>query len=83
MKKKPTYRIVSEIFEEGSDYPAVTHIFLGDTPQRVRAFLRAHLKNDAFFRACSEKGRFASFSCHEKRRLEHFTGQGWLVVGSE
>lgn len=77
------YRIVSEIFEEGADFPAVTHIFRGKSERQAMAFLRAHLKSDSFFRSCATAGNFADFKCHEKRRLEHYRpGEGWLVVRS-
>ena len=78
---KAPYRIVSEIFEEGTDYPVVTHIFRGTTPEKARAFFKAHLTTDSFFKDCVQKKRFRTFTCYEKRRLEHWTMGSWEVIG--
>ena len=77
---KPIYRLVSEIFEEGQDYPAVTHIFRGHTKDKVIGLFRAHLRTDQFLNACVAKGRYANFACREQSMVERWNGSDWIPV---
>ena len=77
---RPSYRIVSEIYEGAASYPAVVHIFLGDTPEKARGLYQAHKRTDAFLSACVEHGRFRDFKCLERHWLERFSGKRWVKV---
>lgn len=72
------YRIVSEIFEGDKTYPAVTHIFTGETLTQAQGYMRAHMKTDSFFSSCVLRKMFSNFKCREVRRTEKLTPSGWV-----
>ena len=47
-----------DIFESGSKYPAVSHIFYGETIEEARGYVKSHMKTDSFLRAAVHTGRF-------------------------
>lgn len=63
----PRFAIVHDIYEGTGPEPVVRHVFYGSTPAQADGVYRAHLKTDAFLRACnSERGNFGDFVCRAK-----------------
>lgn len=71
------FRILSKIREAGRSYAVVVHAFYGQTLQEAEAYYRAHLKSDAFLKACSTVGKFSKTSCREERVAERWDGRSW------
>jgi hypothetical protein len=78
VKVEAPYRVVSKIFESNKSYPAVVHIFYGESLREAQSYYQAHLKTDSFFRGCVVDKRFSNFSCHEQRTNEHWNGKSWV-----
>ena len=60
------FKYVVNIFEPkgvGMDYPVVQHVFIGKTQREALGYYHAHLKTDAFLRACAIRKRFDGFEC--------------------
>ncbi len=53
----------------------VEHRFFGDTQDDARHIFAAHMKTDAFLRACEEHGHFRDFDCR--------TEATWLRTGPD
>jgi hypothetical protein len=65
------YRYVQvEIFESGSKYPAVSHIFYGETDEEAEGYLKSHMKTDSFLRAAVHTRRYKGM----KLKVETFIG---------
>lgn len=80
MNELPTYRLVSAVFEGDNPFPVVVHMFYGHNEAQVKKLYVAHLKSDAFLRACKSSGRFSNFQCREKHHIEtRFKGVNWFV----
>lgn len=65
--------ITVETYEESDPRPVVTHKFWGDTKEEAEGVYQAHLKSDAFFRACAspEGGTFEGrFKCRSKAWIQ-------------
>ena len=56
MKKYPYLQV--DVFEEGNTYPAVSHIFYGETTVEAQEYFKAHMKTDSFLRAAVHTGRY-------------------------
>jgi hypothetical protein len=74
---RPKFRVVSYIYEEGADYPVVTHVFCGMTAEQAQRTYRAHQKTDAFLRGCIA-GRFGEMKCKEEHKLQRWSGASWI-----
>lgn len=67
---KPTWRIVSRIFEGADTHPVVEHIFYGQTPQQAARIYEAHMRSDAFLSGCVLKQEFGTTMCREEHVLQ-------------
>ena len=56
--------LVVRTFERST--PVVEHRFFGENQERAMAIYHAHLKTDAFLRACVETGHFGSIPCRSE-----------------
>ncbi len=74
-----TWRVVSEIYEEGKDFPIVVHIFFGQSDREAAGYYRAHLETDTFLADCTQHGSFQGrFTCQERHRLERIVQGQWV-----
>jgi hypothetical protein len=56
MKNYP--HVIVDIYESGAKYPAVSHVFYGETIEEARGYLKSHMKTDSFLRSAINTGRF-------------------------
>lgn len=78
-----TWRVVSEIYEEGLDYPVVVHIFFGKSAEEAASYYRAHLDSDAFLAYCTGvRPHFkVAINCQEQHRVEQLIAGRWTPRG--
>lgn len=74
----PAYRLVSQIFEEGTAYPVVVHVFNGGSEAQVKRLYAAHQRTDSFLRGCAVEGKFGDFKCRESKKLQRWDGRKWV-----
>lgn len=76
---KPTFRIVSRIYEGTDRYPVVVHVFYGRTRDIAERVFKAHQQTDSFLRGCMQGG-FKKINCHEEHETETLQGTRWVRV---
>lgn len=52
-----------KIYETGTPYPVVEHIFRGRTREEAAGYFDSHMEADDFLYDCVEKRRFKSIVC--------------------
>jgi hypothetical protein len=75
-----SWRVVSEIYEEGRDFPIVVHIFFGQSDQEAASYYRAHRDSDTFLAYCAGVSPHfkVAIKCRERHRLEHLVRGRWV-----
>lgn len=63
-----TWRLVVDIFEPGTEYPVVRHVFAGRTKEEAEGYFKAHMTTDAFLRGCADHGRWSDVECEATAR---------------
>jgi hypothetical protein len=63
-------RLIIEIYEAYSTFPAVTHIFEGKSKKECEQYYNAHKKYDSFFRGAIDKGKFKNLQLAVHSRWE-------------
>lgn len=76
---KPTYRIVSRIFEGSDDHPVLVHVFYGRTLDVAARVFSAHQKTDKFLSACMRSG-FGKINCREEHESQTLKAGRWVRI---
>ena len=75
-KKRLRFRLIVHTFEDGADYPVVTHIFNGSTREEAQGYYKAHLKSDRFLKGC-KGGNYQGLVCRNVQKWQQLTPTGW------
>lgn len=63
------WAVIHNIYEENKDYPAVRHIFMGETAEEAKHYYDSHRKTDSFLRSCDDSHHFKDFDCRVTHKL--------------
>lgn len=81
-QKRLAFRLIVHVFPEGLDYPSVTHIFNGSTPEEVRGVYREHRKQDRLLRN-ARKGVLDGRPCRLELKWHQLSPHGWTPLEVE
>ena len=63
-------KLVHEIYEDGTPYPVVTHIFKGKDREEAQGYMDSHMKTDKFMAAMEKTGKFEDIKVRTKKKWE-------------
>lgn len=61
-------RLQIDIYERGTTYAIVRHVFIGKTRAEAAGYFKAHMKTDSFLRGCTKRGKWDGLSCKITKR---------------
>lgn len=61
-------KLVHEIYEDGTPYPVVTHIFTGKDRKEAQGYMDSHMKTDKFMAAMEKTGEFEGIKGRTKKK---------------